>query len=84
MVDPRLHDDNHDFCAPSFRRISAWSLWIGVPLYWLLVSAMRRPQDVTSASLAFGNSVFVSVGSTCVALILGAMAGYGLARLSQP
>src|SRR5438105_575088 len=68
--------------AAVYTVLLVWSLWIGVPLYWLLVSAMRRPQDVTSASLAFGNSVFVSVGSTCVALILGAMAGYGLARFT--
>jgi len=82
-----------------------WSLWIGFPLYWLLVTALRRPQDVggfplvpfvdfvpttqglerafvpgSLATQALGNSVFVSVGSACFALVFGAMAGYGLAR----
>jgi multiple sugar transport system permease protein len=59
-----------------------WSLWIGYPLYWVLVAALRRPLDGLSASLALTNSVFVSVGSACIALILGAMAGYGLARFT--
>ena len=82
-----------------------WSLWVSFPLYWLFVSALRRPQDGgplalvpfvdfvpttqglerafvpgSQASLALTNSVFVSVGSACAALVFGAMAGYGLAR----
>jgi multiple sugar transport system permease protein len=34
----------------------------------------------SDASLALNNSLFVSIGSACIALVLGAMAGYALAR----
>jgi multiple sugar transport system permease protein len=34
----------------------------------------------SDASLALQNSLFVSIGSAAIALVLGAMAGYGLAR----
>src|SRR6266516_243794 len=34
----------------------------------------------SDASLALNNSLFVSIGSAGIALVLGAMAGYGLAR----
>src|ERR1700732_69635 len=68
--------------AAVYAVLLGWSLWIGFPLYWLLPAAMRRPQDVMLAGLAFANSVFVSVGSACLALVLGAMAGYGLARFT--
>jgi multiple sugar transport system permease protein len=59
-----------------------WSLWIGFPLYWLVAAALRSFIPGSLAGLAFANSVFVSVGSACVALVLGAMAGYGLARFN--
>ena len=62
-----------------------WSAWIAFPLYWLLTAAAR--QNILRAftpgslsTLALGNSIVVSVGSACLALLLGAMAGYGLAR----
>jgi multiple sugar transport system permease protein len=90
----------------SYAILLAWTLWIGFPLYWLLASALRRPQDGSGrvtlvpflefapsteslqrafvpgslATLALTNSVIVSVGSACLALVCGAMAGYGLAR----
>jgi multiple sugar transport system permease protein len=60
----------------------AWSAWIGYPLYWLFAAALRRLPDSPTFTLALTNSVFVSVGSACIALVLGAMAGYGLARFS--
>lgn len=91
--------------AAVYAVLVGWSLWIGFPLYWLLASALRRPQDGGSSALvpfvdfvpttqgferafvpgspatqALGNSMFVSIGSACIALVLGAMAGYGLAR----
>ena len=65
----------------------AWSLWIGFPLYTLFVMGARQgfarafvPGSL--ATLALANSVFVSVGSALLAMVLGAMAGYGLARFS--
>jgi multiple sugar transport system permease protein len=91
--------------AAVYAVLLGWSLWVSFPLYWLFVSALRRPQDGgplalvpfvdfvpttqglerafvpgSQASLALTNSVFVSVGSACAALVFGAMAGYGLAR----
>ena len=62
-----------------------WSAWIAFPLYWLFSAAARQgllrafvPGSL--ATLALGNSVLVSVGAACVSLVLGAMAGYALAR----
>jgi len=62
-----------------------WSVWIGFPLYWLATAAWRQGvlrafTPGSLATLALGNSVVVAVGSACLGLLLGAMAGYGLAR----
>jgi multiple sugar transport system permease protein len=62
-----------------------WAAWIGFPLYWLFTAALRQNilrafMPGALATLALGNSVVVSVGSACLSLVLGAMAGYGLAR----
>jgi multiple sugar transport system permease protein len=63
----------------------AWSAWIGFPLYWLVAAGLRQGvlrafSPGSTATLALSNSVFVSVGAACVALVLGSMAGYALAR----
>ena len=79
-----------------------WSLWIGYPLYWLLVGAIKpSPRsgnlpfvDFTptlrtvaaafrpgaDARLALVNSIVVAVSAAAIALVLGGMAGYALAR----
>jgi multiple sugar transport system permease protein len=79
-----------------------WSLWIGYPLYWLLITPFKPSSRVgnlpfidfqptassfvstfrpaADARLALTNSIVVSVSAACIALVLGAMAGYGLAR----
>jgi multiple sugar transport system permease protein len=62
-----------------------WSAWIGFPLWWLLAAGWRQGllrafSPGSLSTLALGNSVFVSVGSACIALVLGSMAGYALAR----
>ena len=72
--------------SASYAILLVWSVWIGVPLYWLLVSALSTQNLLrvfvpgSPATLALTNSVIVSVGSACLALVFGAMAGYGLAR----
>jgi multiple sugar transport system permease protein len=80
----------------------AWTVWIGYPLYWLVVTPFKpsaRAGNVpfvdfaptlrsfestfrpgSDARLALTNSIVVSVSAACVALVLGAMAGYALAR----
>jgi multiple sugar transport system permease protein len=62
-----------------------WSAWIAFPLYWLFSTAARQgllrafvPGSL--ATLALTNSIVVSVGAACMSLLLGAMAGYALAR----
>jgi multiple sugar transport system permease protein len=64
-----------------------WSLWIGFPLYGLVAMAARQgfgrafvPGSL--ATLALTNSVFVTFGSALVIMLLGAMAGYALARFN--
>jgi multiple sugar transport system permease protein len=79
-----------------------WSLWIGYPLYWLLVDAIKpssRSGNVpfvdfaptlravatafrpgADARLALVNSIVVAVSAAAIALVLGGMAGYALAR----
>jgi multiple sugar transport system permease protein len=79
-----------------------WSLWIGYPLYWLVIAPFKPSPRVgnlpfidfvpsvasfastfrpgADARLALTNSVIVSVSAASMALLLGAMAGYALAR----
>src|SRR5690242_9143639 len=79
-----------------------WSLWIGYPLYWLLVAPFKPSARAGNLPfidfvptvrsfvttfrpggdplLALTNSVVVSVSAACIALVLGATAGYALAR----
>ena len=79
-----------------------WTVWIGYPLYWLMIAPFKPSQRVgnipfvdfvptvrsfvttfrpeSDAHLALTNSVIVSISAACIALVLGAMAGYALAR----
>jgi multiple sugar transport system permease protein len=79
-----------------------WSAWIGYPLYWLLVAAIKPTpragnvpfvdftptlrgfasafREGSDARLALANSLVVAVSAAVIALVLGGMAGYALAR----
>jgi multiple sugar transport system permease protein len=90
----------------------AWLSYVGIgviviyclaPFYWMVVSSLRRPQDVFDISVIpspisfqnyvdafdpkneFGraliNSVFVATTVTILALIIGILAAYSMARL---
>src|SRR5713101_5986631 len=88
-----------------------WTIWLGFPLYWLLIAAFKTGLAVsagatyipwvdfqpttkafttvflngsgqTNAYTPFANSIVISFGSAFIALIIGSMAGYGLARFN--
>ncbi len=90
----------------------AWLSYVGIgviviyclaPFYWMVVSSLRRPQDVFQINLlpvpisfqnyidafdpknefsrALLNSVFVATTVTILALIIGILAAYSMARL---
>jgi multiple sugar transport system permease protein len=86
-----------------------WTVWLGFPLYWLLIAAFKTPLAISSGATyvpwvdfepttkaftsiflnssgqndafkPFSNSIIIAFGSAFLALIIGSMAGYGLAR----
>jgi multiple sugar transport system permease protein len=86
-----------------------WTLWLGFPLYWLVIAAFKSPLAISAGATyvpwidfepttkaftsiflnssgqndafkPFSNSIVISFGSAFIALVIGAMAGYGLAR----
>jgi multiple sugar transport system permease protein len=85
-----------------------WTLWLGFPLYWLVIAAFKTPlaqsqratylpwvdfqPTLTAWFSVFGqsggldprtpfmNSVIISCGAAFIALVVGSMAGYALAR----
>jgi multiple sugar transport system permease protein len=85
-----------------------WTLYLGFPLYWLLIAAFKTPLAMTEYATYlpwidlqptldafdkvfvkmvgldprpfFANSVLISTGAGIVALVVGSMAGYALAR----
>src|SRR5438309_4688251 len=85
-----------------------WTLWLGFPLYWLVIAAFKSPLAISAGATyvpwidfepttkaftsiflnssgqndafkPFSNSIVISFGSAFIALVIGAMAGYGLA-----
>jgi multiple sugar transport system permease protein len=85
-----------------------WTLWLGFPLYWLVIAAFKTPlaqsQRATYMPFVdfqpslnawfnvfgqnggldprtpFMNSVIIAFGAGIIALLVGSMAGYALAR----